>query len=205
MAEIEKLKSNNVVTINGFVNESPKLNHKAYEKDFFTTIVTTKRKNGILDYISLMIPEDICVPKNGQYVKVNGEYRSYNVIYGDGISHLKLYVFVKELEVIPAKYVPYCDINEITLNGYLCKKPVHRFTPLGKEITDVLLAVNYNFHRSSYIPCIAWYENAEFIGNNLDVGDHLKISGRINSRTYKQRETGKDITINEVSIFNYEQ
>ncbi len=141
--------------------------------------------------------------KAGNFVEIFGQIRSYNC-FEENKNRLILTVFVreiKELEEIRNK-----NPNQVTLNGYICKKPMYRTTPFGREITDILLAVNRAYNKSDYIPCISWGRNAIF-ANKLEVGENLLISGRMQSRLYQKRLENGDIserTAYEVSISKIE-
>ena len=132
-------------------------------------------------------------------VKINafGQFISYNKMV-DGKSKLMLTVFVRELLDSPTVKNPNC----IVLSGYVCKPPVYRTTPFNREIADILIAVNRSYNKSDYIPCIAWGRNARF-AQNLEVGEKIVISGRIQSREYQKRLDDSEIktmTAYEVSI-----
>src|SRR5690606_25454693 len=123
----------------------------------------------------------------GQYVIIEGQLRSYNRFVGSN-NKLILTIFAREI-TIPLEEELQDKLrkpNEIYLDGYICKKPVYRTTPFGREITDILLAVNRPYNKSDYIPCIAWGRNARFC-DNLIVGDHIRIWGRIQSREYQKK------------------
>jgi hypothetical protein len=133
----------------------------------------------------------------GKSICALGQFRSYNKIEG-GKSRLMLTVFVRELlDDLPDK-----NPNSILLSGYICKPPIYRTTPFNREIADVLVAVNRAYNKSDYIPCIAWGRNARFV-RNLNVGDRIAISGRIQSREYQKRLSDSDVrtmTAYEVSV-----
>jgi primosomal replication protein N len=135
--------------------------------------------------------------KIGDKVKITGQFRSYNN-YTDVGNKLILTLFAKTIE--KAEDERY--LNEIILNGFLCKEPVYRTTPFGREITDIILAVNRPFGKSDYIPCIAWGRNAKF-ARNLSVGDNIEINGRIQSREYQKKISDTEVvtkTAYEVSV-----
>ena len=135
--------------------------------------------------------------KVGGHICALGQFRSYNKLEG-GKSRLMLTVFIRELlEEPPAK-----NPNSIVLSGYICKPPVYRTTPFNREIADLLIAVNRSYNKSDYIPAIAWGRNARFV-RNLQVGDRVALSGRIQSREYQKKqpdETFTSMTAYEVSI-----
>ena len=117
-------------------------------------------------------------------MNVKGQFRSYNN-YTESGNKLILTVFARDIEINPEE-VNLKNPNYIYLNGFLCKKPVYRTTPFGREITDILIAVNRAYNKSDYIPCIAWGRNARFAGS-LEVGENIKIWGRIQSREYQKK------------------
>lgn len=142
-----------------------------------------------------------------QYVIIEGQLRSYNR-YVESSNKLVLTIFARTIHVPGEDELNEAmrNPNEIYLDGYICKKPIYRTTPFGREITDLLIAVNRPYNKSDYIPCIAWGRNARFC-ENLLVGDHIKIWGRIQSREYQKKlpsgETETKIAF-EVSISKLE-
>lgn len=143
----------------------------------------------------------------GQYVVAQGQFRSYNK-HENGRSRLLLSVFVREIEVLeePESTVMQNTPNNIFLDGYICKAPNYRKTPLGREIADILLAVNRPYNKSDYVPAIAWGRNARY-AQNLKVGYHIRIWGRIQSRVYQKRGDTMETTTHtayEVSISKLE-
>ena len=125
---------------------------------------------------------------------VKGQFRSYNS-YESEKNRLILTVFAKDVKVISEEEqseeeneMTKKDVvtNEVVLIGYICKKPIYRQTPFGREIADILLAVNRAYNKSDYIPCIAWGRNARFC-QNLEVGSQIKLVGRVQSRTYEKK------------------
>ena len=126
---------------------------------------------------------DIKSIKNGLLVKIKGQFRSYNKLV-DNKSKLVLSIFAKEIEVVEDESV--ITLNEANFIGYICKNPIYRKTPLGREIADVLVAVNRSYKKSDYIPCILWGRNAKFC-ETLSVGSRVKLTGRIQSRKYEKK------------------
>ena len=123
----------------------------------------------------------------GRKVVIEGQFRSYNS-YENEKNRLILTVFAKDImEYKNDEEEEKSQVsNEVVLNGYICKKPIYRQTPFGREISDILLAVNRAYNKSDYIPCIAWGRNARFC-QNLEVGTEVKIVGRVQSRTYEKK------------------
>ena len=144
----------------------------------------------MVDVIPLMISErllDVTKDYRGRKIEVSGQFRSYN--RHEGVKNkLVLSIFVRELRFIEDDEVPeeQSKSNQIFLDGYVCKPPIYRKTPLGREIADILVAVNRPYGKSDYIPCIAWGRNARFAGG-LEVGSHLQICGRVQSREYTKK------------------
>jgi len=175
---------NNQVTITGEIISEFTYSHEIYGVDLYMMDVSVQRISGNLDIIPVMISEhliDISADYKDMIIKVNGQFRSWNQ-RDEGKSRLILYVYAREIEFI--ENIPYGAIsNQIYLDGYLCKEPVYRKTPLNREITDLLLAVNKSYGKSDYIPCICWGKSARY-ASNLSVGERCIILGRIQSRNY---------------------
>ena len=196
------IESNNTAYISGVIAEEFCYSHKVYRKKFYTSVVDVERKSGIVDRIPIMISEklvDVSGEWVGQRVYIYGEFRSYNKYDGEH-SHLILHLFARKFFCVDDTGH---DDNSIELDGFICKKPIYRNTPLGKEITDIILAVNRDDGKSDYIPCIAWHRNARIM-ENLPVGAHIKIDGRVQSRQYVKKlseEYAETRTAYEVSIW----
>ncbi len=178
---------NNEVELTGIVETDLKFNHEVYGEGFYSFVIKVQRLSDISDLINVTISErllgDISVTK-GDSITVNGQFRSYNN-YTDTGNKLMLTVFARDINVTPDES-KFKNPNNIFLNGFLCKKPIYRTTPFGREITDLLIAVNRAYNKSDYIPCIAWGRNARF-ASNLEVGENIKIHGRIQSRDYQKK------------------
>ena len=160
--------------------------------------VAVNRLSEQADIIPLMISErliDVHKDYSGSTVECIGQFRSYN--RHEGVKNrLMLSIFVREVHFME-EFTDYTKTNQIFLDGYICKEPIYRKTPLGREIADVLLAVNRSYGKSDYIPCICWGRNARFAGK-LAVGEHVAIWGRIQSREY-QKKIGNDEIVNKVA------
>lgn len=182
---MEFLQENNKVELEGCVDSEPEFSHEIYGEMFYKFYVLVSRlsesKDRILITASERILNSIDLMK-GAYVQIEGQYRSYNNYTGEG-SKLILTVFAKNIYPMTETFI---SPNYIYLNGYVCKEPTYRTTPFGREIADVLLAVNRHYGKSDYIPCIAWGRNAKY-SSTLEVGTNLKVWGRIQSRTYKKK------------------
>lgn len=175
----------NAVNLLGNIVTDFSYNHSLYGECFYKVTLSVKRESGTADLIPLIISERFIECVNvGNCVHVSGEFRSYNQHDKDK-SRLKLYVFVHEIIAVENTH----NINDVFLEGYICKPPTYRHTPLGREICDVMLAVNRAFNKSDYIPCILWGRNA-YLARILSAGDCIRVAGRVQSREYtKDNET----------------
>lgn len=181
--------------------------HMIYGEKFYTFKIKIPRMSDNFDEVNVTVSERFFLdrkPEIGDVVSVAGQFRSYNNFTNVG-NRLILTVFAKNIEIME-ELPDYTNPNQIFLNGYVCKSPVYRTTPFQREIADILLAVNRLYNKSDYIPCIAWGRNAKF-AENLEVGTHLKIWGRIQSREYQKKLSEENIvtkTAYEVSISKME-
>lgn len=197
---------NNIITLIGTIVSDKQFSHEVYGEGFYTFDIEVPRLSENSDIIPVMASERILGEnfKVGQKVIIEGQFRSYNN-YENEKNRLVLTVFVKNLSVA-IEETEEQNPNEIVLNGFVCKKPIYRTTPFGREIADLLLAVNRAYNKSDYIPCIAWGRNARFC-QNMNVGEKIKIWGRIQSRLYEKKfEDGTSETRRayEVSISKME-
>ena len=181
------LQINNICTVVGTVSDKIEFSHKVYGETFYNVKVDVSRDSGNIDTLPVVISDRLIDVNSiaGKRVKVSGSFRSFNK-HSECHNKLILNLFVTEISLITDN----CDINEISLDGYICKPSIYRKTPLGREIADVLLAVNRPYGKSDYIPCICWGRNAKY-ADQFEVGTHIKISGRIQSREY-QKKIGED-------------
>ncbi len=178
---------NNEVELTGIVETDLKFNHEVYGEGFYSFILRVRRLSDISDLINVTVSERLLCDINlseGDTVTVKGQFRSYNN-YTETGNRLVLTVFARDINTLPEE-TNLKNPNSIFLNGFLCKKPVYRTTPFGREITDLLVAVNRAYNKSDYIPCIAWGRNARF-ASGLEVGENIKIHGRIQSREYQKK------------------
>lgn len=206
---MDNVNLNNEVKLTGLVDSNLKLSHEIYGEAFYSFVLRVMRLSDICDYINVTVSERLlqCLDlKMGSFVTVSGQFRSYNN-YSDTGSRLILTVFARDIVCSDeASEDSQKNPNYIYLNGFLCKPPVYRTTPFGREITDILIAVNRAYNKSDYIPCIAWGRNARF-SSNLGVGDNIKIWGRIQSREYQKRISEEESitkTAYEISISKME-
>ena len=203
----DKIIENNQVTIMGEVASPFTFSHEVFGEGFYMMDVNVKRLSNSEDRIPLMISErliDGSQDYTGEFIMVSGPFRSYNR-HDEQQNRLVLSVFVREVSFIEEE-LDGAKTNNIFLDGYICKLPVYRKTPLGREIADLLLAVNRPYGKSDYIPCICWGRNARF-ASTFEVGEHVQIMGRIQSREYIKKltetETEKRIAY-EVSVSKLE-
>ncbi len=203
---MDNINENNRIKISGRIESDCVFSHKIYGEGFYNFNIAVKRLSGSEDIIPVTVSErlfdkdDILIGRN---IKIDGQVRSYNNCSGLK-NKLVISVFARELF--------YDDIsnenndNVIEINGFICREPIYRVTPMGREITDLLVAVNRAYNKSDYIPCIVWGRNARFAGR-LMVGDNIKITGRIQSRKY-QKKTAEGIeekTAYEISVSRIEK
>lgn len=204
----ENLFVNNSVTISGVVFSKPRFSHEIYGEGFYCFELQTERLSETSDVLPVTISERIIdkeLIKEGTSVKVSGQLRSYNsYMEKERRSKLILTVFARDIYLDTP--VQGENPNEVCLNGYICKPPVYRITPFGREIADLLIAVNRSYNKSDYIPCIAWGRNARF-AERLDIGENIKIWGRMQSRPYQKKQDDGSViekTAYEVSISKIE-
>ena len=183
----DKLFENNHVSMMGEIVSEFQFSHEVFGEGFYMVELAVNRLSNYSDYIPLMISERLIDTEQdytGQLIRVSGQFRSYNR-HEEKKNRLVLSVFVRELEFLD-EIDENEKTNQIFLDGYICKEPIYRKTPLGREIADVLLAVNRSYGKSDYIPCICWGRNARF-ASGFTVGSHIQIVGRVQSREYVKR------------------
>lgn len=203
----EKEYLNDIYLVGEMVSELT-YSHTVFGEGFYLFDLSVQRLSGKYDILPVLISErilDFYPVYKGDYFAVSGQIRSYNKKLENEKCKLVITVFAKEII-----YKDYMDCsrnsNETELLGYMCKEPVYRVTPLGREITDMLLAVNRSFGKSDYIPCIVWGRNAKFAGG-FNTGDKIKVVGRLQSRDYEKHYENGDTekrTAYEVSVSNIE-
>lgn len=188
----DKVFDNNQVSIAGEVVGDFIFSHDVFGEGFYILEVSVNRLSNSYDIIPLMISErliDVKKDYKHKMIEVSGQFRSYNR-HEDSKNRLVLSVFVREVRICEDG-IENLKPNYIFLDGYICKKPVYRKTPLGREIADILLAVNRPYGKSDYIPCICWGRNARF-AENFVVGGHIQVWGRIQSREYQKKISESD-------------
>ena len=199
---------NNHLVLRGKIVSDKSYSHEIYGEKFYVFNLEVIRLSSTVDIIPITISERLLTGLDleiGKKVVVEGQFRSYNN-YENERNRLILTVFAKEISEVEGEDDKEEVTNEVTLVGYVCKKPIYRQTPFGREIADVLLAVNRAYNKSDYIPSIAWGRNARFC-QNMEVGTEVKITGRVQSRTYEKKyEDGTTETrvAYEVSIASME-
>ena len=184
----------NYLTLVGKVTGEKKFSHEIYGERFYTFTLAIPRLSGNADMIPITVSERLITDemlKEGNKLLIKGQFRSYNS-YENEKNKLILTVFAKDIvelgEEEEENDFARKDMitNEVVLIGYICKKPIYRQTPFGREIADLLLAVNRAYNKSDYIPCIAWGRNARF-SQTLEVGTKVKVVGRVQSRSYEKK------------------
>ena len=181
---------NNYLVLIGEIISDKTFSHEIYGESFYLFNLEVPRLSGNADVIPITISERLIANFDlsiGKKVVVEGQFRSYNS-YENERNRLVLTVFAKDIIEYEEQEEESKEktSNEVVLNGYICKKPIYRQTPFGREIADILLAVNRAYNKSDYIPCIAWGRNARFC-ENMEVGTEVKIVGRVQSRIYEKK------------------
>jgi len=191
---IDKVIENNRVCIIGEVISEFQFSHEVFGERFYVVEVSVNRLSAMADVVPLMISErliDITKDFTGLTIEAIGQFRSYNRHEGTR-NRLVLSIFVREFEFIEEAPEEQVKSNQIYLDGYICKPPIYRKTPLGREIADILIAVNRPYGKSDYIPCIAWGRNARYAAS-LEVGAHMIVWGRVQSREYTKKVSEEDL------------
>lgn len=203
---MEKVILNNKVTIMGEIVSGFTFSHEYYGEGFYMVDVQCERISGAYDTIHVMVSDrlmDVKEDFTGQLVSISGQFRSYNRHEGEK-TRLVLSVFAREIEVLN-EVEDLTQSNQVFLDGFICKEPIYRKTPLGREIADVLLAVNRPYGKSDYIPCICWGRNARY-ANSFKVGERCAVWGRIQSREYLKKyedgtceiKTAYEVSVNKI-------
>lgn len=183
----DKIIENNQVQIMGEIVSDFRFSHQVFGEGFYLVDIKVRRLSDSEDIIPVMVSErliDVTQNYVGECLMVTGQFRSYNR-HEEKKNRLVLSVFAREL-VFVEEAEDSVKSNQIFLDGYICKPPVYRKTPLGREIADLLIAVNRPYGKSDYIPCICWGRNARY-ASVFAVGGHVLIWGRIQSREYMKR------------------
>ncbi len=195
--------TNNQAQVSGVISDEFTFNHEIYAEKFYTFTLTVPRLSGIDDSVRIMVSERLLADQHfsvGDTIDVDGQFRSYNSYDPGGDNRLILTIFAKDIKHSDGNRSH--NPNMLYLNGFICKQPIYRTTPFGREITDLLVAVNRSYNKSDYIPVIAWGRNARY-AKTLNVGDNVKVWGRIQSRNYQKRISDDEVitkTAYEVSV-----
>lgn len=203
----DKVIENNRVSIVGEVVSDFEFSHEVFGEGFYVLEVAVSRLSNQYDRIPLMVSErlvDVTRDYRGELVEVSGQFRSYNRHEGTK-NRLVLSIFVRDWNLVDDDS-EFGKTNQIYLEGFICKAPIYRKTPLGREIADLLVAVNRPYGKSDYIPCIAWGRNARF-ASGFEVGGKIKIWGRVQSREYLKKideNEGEKRIAYEVSVSKLE-
>lgn len=209
----DKVIENNQVTIMGEIVSDFSYSHEIFGEGFYMVDVRVQRLSDSSDILPLMISErliDVTADYKGCFVAVNGQFRSYNR-HEERKNKLVLSVFAREIFFVD-EMEESAKTNQIYLDGYLCKEPVYRKTPLGREIADLLIAVNRPYGKSDYIPCICWGRNARY-ASNFKVGERCGIWGRIQSRDYvkkiddehAEKKVAYEVSVSKLEIYDNEE
>lgn len=203
---MDNLMLNNKIYLEGKVESELTFSHEMYGEGFYTFYFEVARLSDAKDILLITVSERLIGGMNigtGSELAIEGQLRSYNK-FVDGANRLILTVFARNIQYCIEKSK---NPNQIFLDGYICKEPVYRTTPFGREIADMLIAVNRAYNKSDYIPTIAWGRNSRFC-NDLAVGDNIRVWGRLQSREYQKKVTDTEVikkVAYEVSISKMEK
>jgi len=202
------MQQNNIIKLTGKIINQPFENHKIYNEIFYIFNIKIKRLSQTYDILPVTVSQRI-INNNltklepNKFINITGQIRSYNNFdLNNNKTRLILTVFAQNINFDAYDFNNNNNFNQAFLNGYICKKPIYRKTPLGREITDILLAVNRFYNKSDYIPCIAWGQNAK-LTSKLNISDNIKLTGRLQSRDYQKKMPDGEIlnkTTYELSI-----
>jgi single-stranded DNA-binding protein len=193
---VDSMLSTNKVYIEGKVSSVLQFSHEMYGEGFYSFKLEVPRLSEAVDYLPVTVSERLIAAMDmsiGNMVRIEGQLRSYNK-FMDGANRLILTIFARDIKL--SEEISKSP-NQIYMDGFVCKPPVYRTTPFGREITDLLVAVNRSYNKSDYIPAIAWGRNARF-SNTLEIGSHIKIWGRIQSREY-EKKLGENNVIKKIA------
>ncbi|MBO5208921.1 MAG: single-stranded DNA-binding protein [Lachnospiraceae bacterium] len=204
----DKVIENNQVTIMGEIVSDFEYSHEIFGEGFYMVDISVDRLSDSTDIIPVMVSErllDVNEDYKGMKISITGQFRSYNR-HEEKKNRLVLSVFAREIDFVD-EIEESAKTNQIFLDGYICKAPIYRKTPLGREIADLLLAVNRPYGKSDYIPCICWGRNARF-ASTFEVGSRCAIWGRIQSREYMkkisedqlERRTAYEVSVSKLEI-----
>lgn len=202
---------NNKIELCGVIASTPELNHKTYGENFYGFRLSCSRKSTEKDMLPIIVSDRLVEIKDLQVdkrISVKGQVRTFNKHISDDKRKLLIMVFARDVREVEEESESAPEFNNnVKLSGYICKPPVYRVTPKGREIADVLIAVNRTYGKSDYIPCITWGRNARYTGN-LDVGTRVDVEGRLQSREYTKKlddDTEEIRTAYEISVSRIEE
>lgn len=202
---------NNKIELCGVIASTPELNHKNYGENFYGFRLSCSRKSTEKDMLPIIVSDRLVEIKDlqvGKKISVRGQVRTFNKHISDDKRKLLIMVFARDVREVEEESESAPEFNNnVKLSGYICKPPVYRVTPKGREIADVLIAVNRMYGKADYIPCITWGRNARYTGN-IDVGTRIDVEGRLQSREYtKKLDDGTEEirTAYEISVSRIEE
>ena len=190
----------NNILLRGSLQELPRFSHENHGRRFYRFVLEVPRLSGAVDLLPVVVQEQLLMdldPTAGSMLTVTGQIRSHNQ-RSEGSRHLLIFVFATSIIAEDGE-----PLNDVDLEGLICREPNYRRTPLGREICDVMLAVPRAFHRADYLPCIAWGRTAQEVAD-CQVRDRLSVHGRLQSRIYtKLTENGaEERTAYEISALS---
>lgn len=197
-------RSDNYIHLRGVLARLPQFSHENHGKRFYSFPLEVERLSGTVDLLPVLLPEQVLLKMDlsgGDMLEITGQIRTYNN-RGEGDKKLIISAFAQSIAACEGE-----PVNEVVLTGTLCKEPVYRQTPLGRQICDGMLAVNRPYHRADYIPCIFWGALASQV-SRCGVGTELELSGRLQSRFYtkmlpqgSKAMTAYEVSVNDAEIF----
>jgi len=180
----------NNIEIRGVISSDFSFSHEVYGEGFYNFTVGASRLSESVDLLPVTVSERLISNMEltqGELIDIRGQVRSYNnYIQEERRNRLLITIFAREIERVDPEDATLKNPNNVYLDGFICKKPVFRETPFGREIADILLAVNRSYNKSDYIPCICWGRNARF-ASTLNISDNVRIGGRLQSRLYQKK------------------
>lgn len=194
----------NHMTLYGIMTAEPMFDHSLRGRDYYSAIINVTRLSNTVDMIPVIIPDDL-IDRDKVYsntaLKIDGYFRSRNFMGEDGKHHTALYMYATAIETI-AEISEDVPTNQIFIRGYICKKPVFRTTPAGRQITDVIIAIPRPTNGSDYIPCILWNDQARIM-KSLEVGMGVALLGRVQSREYvnkkEEQHTAYEVSVSRIT------
>jgi single-stranded DNA-binding protein len=199
---MQELMRNNKLQLAGKIVGDPSYSYEVYDEKFYELTLEISRLSKNEDMLPVVISEKLMKDiKAGSYVLIDGQIRTHNKLE-DNKKKLLVFAFARDVKILTEEELRSIDNpNYVELHGFICKQPTYRKTPLEREITDLLIAVNRTYNKSDYIPAIAWGRNAKYTGG-MSIGTNIETTGRFQSRNYIKKIDGKDVPMiaYEVSI-----